>query len=489
MTLCLALLLNLGAAWPSWGAAETLPGPVVHPYSFEVLANSRYSIHSGFTDSLPRQALANVLWAMNRVPRLGTGRELYVATRNNVYQYEPSGNALVLHKAGDHRYSSSSAFEVGIACDQHEEAGMAIQAGLLAGAAFADSAGPGVGACPMKWAADNANAEWNPATTIRMVNVYGQVQAEGVDTLSVAVSSDTSLPRPRVVGADSFELVLMDLAQDSVFASFPLGPDVISQLLWAGYGPTPHYAYNGRRGLTVPSAVAAYHLTGRIYLVRAEGVDRYRNRPPSGNMNQADHRLERLVAGDRRSDLRLACPRIPSTAPDYVVVCVNDTSAYGPMQEAGFTGFHYLCQARCLGLAAFITAPLTREERSGIAAALGLPSADAPVLVFSAGEPATGIAEEKRIALAEIVRAKPAIRPDEVLEVKYLLRQAGPVRIEVFDLLGRPVRRLLDQRQSAGYHRLVWDATDSKGRRVKTGSYVLTIIASGTFTQHKVAVF
>ena len=45
---------------------ESLPGPVVHPHSFELLSNSRYSVHSGFTPDLPRQVLANVLWAMSR---------------------------------------------------------------------------------------------------------------------------------------------------------------------------------------------------------------------------------------------------------------------------------------------------------------------------------------------------------------------------------------------------------------------------------------
>ena len=132
---------------------ESLPGPVVHPWSFELLSNSRYSVHSGTQDTLPRQVLANVLWAMSRVPRLGEVRELYVATRDNVYLYEPGASLLHLHKSGYHRYRSTAAFEVGIACDRNEEVGLLAQAGLLAGLAFCDSAsGPGVVSCPMRWA-------------------------------------------------------------------------------------------------------------------------------------------------------------------------------------------------------------------------------------------------------------------------------------------------------------------------------------------------
>jgi hypothetical protein len=489
MAAFMALLSSLFVAGSGWAVAETLPGPVVHPYSFELLSNSRYSVHSGFSDSLPRQVMANVLWAMNQVPRLGQVRQLYVATKQGVYRYEPEGNVLVPHKSGDHRYSSTAAFEVGIATDRQEEAGMAVQAGLLAGTAFADSAGPGVASCPMKWAADNANSQWNPDEQIMMVDVFGRAAVKGLDTSLVAVSSDSSLPRPRVNGPDTFELTLMNLSQDSLFSPASLSLETVSQLLWAGYGTTPHLAYDGRRGLTVPSAVASYYLTGRIYLVREEGVDRYRDRPPSAGMDLSDHRVERIVTGDRRFLLRQASTRIPSSAPAYIVVCVNDTGSYGPMQEAGFAAFQYLAQARTLGLGGFVTASLNRDECRQIATALGLPSADVPALVFSVGEIAAGIGEPEVPGAVEIVRASPVLRPGEELQVDYLLRQTGTVRVEIYDMLGRPIRRLLDARQSAGPHSVTWDGLDANGERVKIGSYVVGIFSHGSVGQHKVAVF
>jgi len=486
MTLFAAVFAALVASGPGWASAETLPGPLVREHSFELLSNSRYSVHSGFTDSLPRQVLGNVLWAMNRVPGLSGTRKFYVATRRNVYRYEPSANALLVHKSGDFRYSSTSAFEVGISCDRHEEAGMAVQAGLLAGMAFADS---GVASCPMKWAADHASANWNPDEPIKMVNVYGRATVRPLDTTRVAVSSDTSLPAPRTTGADTFELVLLQLAQDSLFSSLPPTIADVSQLLWAGYGVTPHLAYNGRRGLTVPSAVAGYFLTGRVYLVRDEGVDRFRNRLPSGNMTTADHRLERFVAGDRRDALRGACARVPASAPGYIVVCVSDTASYQTMQEAGFVAFQYLMQARAGGLVGHVTMPLDRTERAAIASALSLPSADQPAFVFSFGSAATGQPEPPAPGLVEITSALPVLRPGEELRVEYLLRRSGPVRVEVFDLLGRPVRRLLDAERAAGRHSVTWDGRDADGAAVKMGSYVVAILSRGSAGQHKVAVF
>ncbi len=481
--------LILAAGIAAAADIESLPGPVIHPYSFELLSNSRYSVHSGFNDTLPRQVLANVLWAMERAPRLGTFRELYVATRHNVYIYDPGSNTIVVHKPGDHRYKSGSAYEVGIAAARHEEVGFAIQAGLLAGLAFVDSAGPGVVSCPMTYGAHHANREWDPNHRIQMVNVYGLADSRNLDTTLVAISSDSTLPEPHTTSSDSFEMVLLDLNQDSAFMPLGLSLETVSQLLWAGYGVAPHRAYNGRRGLTVPSAIAGYYLTGRIYLVRSQGVDRYHNRPPGGNLDSADHRLEPVVTGDRRPELRLSSTRIPSTAPVYVVVCVSDTSSYMRMQEAGFTGFQFLAQARAMGLSGFLTMPLTRDERTAIATALSLPSGQHPALVFSVGELATGISEEERPALVEIVQARPVLRCGGSIRIEYLLRRSGMVRVEVYDMLGRPVCHIFKQKQPAGYHSVEWNGTRDNGELVKKGSYIIGIFAPGSVAQHKVTVF
>ncbi len=465
---------------------ETLPAPVIHGHSFEILANSRYSVHSGFEGELPIEVMANVLWAMSRVPHSGSYREFYVATPQNVYYYDPTQRTLTVHLAGDHRYNSGSAFEVGVATPREEDAGMSIQAGLIAGMAFCDFGGGNVVSCPMKWAADYANSNWNPNYPIKMVNVFGNAEARGLDTTLVAISSDSSLPPPHTQGGDTFEVVLMELRQDSVFSSIGISLETVSQLLWAAYGVTPHFTSNGRQGLTVPSAFAGYFLTGKIYLVRDEGVDRFHNRqPPGNNLTTKDHRLERLLTGDYRPNLRQASTRIPSTAPVYFVVCVQDTSSYQPMVEAGLVAFNLLVQAQALGLSGFITMPLTRDERTAIQNALFLPVNQYPVLVFSTGEAVTGLRERRGGGFIQIVRAKPAVRRGD-LRVEYMLRRAGVVRVEVFDLLGRPVKTIFEGNQSPGYHSVVWDGTDANGVPVRRGNYVLVISSGEAFVQHKV---
>ncbi len=488
------VLTVLDAPLSASARVESLPGPVRHAYSFEQLANSRYSVHTGFDDSLPAQVMANVLWAMSRAPRVGSEyHEFYVATADNVYRYDPSSLLLRVHRTGDHRYNSGSAFEVGVATGSYEETGMAIQAGLLAGAAFNDgrsgtgTGGRGVVSCPMQWAADHAAVDWKPEHPIQMVNVFGRGAYEPLDTVCAARSSDSSLPLPHVVGLDTFEAVIADLNQDSSFSPVGLSQENVAQLCWAAYGVTPHLTYNHRQGLTVPSAMAKFYLTDRIYVVGEYEVSRYHNRLVSGtNAASRDHRLERIAAGDRRLQLRAASARIPGDAPTYFVVCVPDTGVAAAMMEAGFAGFQLLAQARALGLAGNLVASLSRLERSAIATALELPGGHVPALVFACGEAAAAVAEREADAgVVAIVRAQPAIRRGN-LRVEYRLRRAGQVRVEVFDMLGRPVRLLLDERQSSGYHAAVWDGTGEDGVRLKRGTYLVVVISGGTVAKHKV---
>jgi len=491
----LAIIVLLGLSpRPVWGLAltgatpftETLPAPQFHGNSFELVTNSRYSVHAGFSAPLPKQVLANVLWAMARVPQFGSYRELFVALPDNLYRYQPLTNTLRRHKPDDQRYNSGSAFEVGIAVERHEECGMLVQAGLLAATAFWTKEGGTVVSCPVKWAAAHANRDWHPEHPIRMVTVFGNAEALGLDTLLVARSSDLSLPDPHVDGADTLESVLAGLRQDSVFDPTALSLETISQLLWAGYGVTPRLTIAAQPGLTVPDALGSYFLAGKVYLVRAEGVDRFLSRqPPEGRLVSPDHRLERLVTGDRRAELTQASNRIPAAAPAYFVVCVADTGSAPALQEAGAVVFQLLAQAQALGLAGFVTLPLTRSERRAIAASLSLPDNNVPVLVFACGAPARPVSAAAPDNV-QVVRGPPAVRSG-ILRVEYSLRRAGPVRAEMFDLLGRPVKLLFEENQSAGYHSVTWDGTDAQGRPVKRGSYILVISSAGSTAQHKVA--
>jgi hypothetical protein len=198
---------------------------------------------------------------------------------------------------------------------------------------------------------------------------------------------------------------------------------------------------------------------------------RYHNRlPPGTDTFTSDHRLELVTSGDRRGSLRAACPSIPATAPVYVVVCATDTTSQWRWKslEAGFAGFQYLMQAQALGLQGRLTAPISPDERVAIIAALGLPSADLPVLIFTAGlPPLPGVAESGRLPneRLEVARTKDGAR------LSIQLVEAGPVRLVIYDLAGRPVRSWGEVKLPAGASSIEWDGSSDSGRSLPSGPY------------------
>jgi hypothetical protein len=58
------------------------------------------------------------------------------------------------------------------------------------------------------------------------------------------------------------------------------------------------------------------------------------------------------------------------------------------------------------------------------------------------------------------------------------------VSIDVYDVLGRRVKTLLDENRNSGYHRIVWDGKDEKGYEVASGIY-LCLLISGDFFEVK----
>ena len=61
--------------------------------------------------------------------------------------------------------------------------------------------------------------------------------------------------------------------------------------------------------------------------------------------------------------------------------------------------------------------------------------------------------------------------------IHFVLPQAGPVRLEIFDVLGRQVRTLVSGQLGAGVHRAVWDGRNQRGARVGSGVYFCRLCA------------
>ena len=68
--------------------------------------------------------------------------------------------------------------------------------------------------------------------------------------------------------------------------------------------------------------------------------------------------------------------------------------------------------------------------------------------------------------------------------IKYAIPKEGEVRIEIYDVLGRLVKRLVDEHKPAGYYQIIWDARNENGVMVSNGIYLVRM-RSRTFTSIK----
>jgi hypothetical protein len=62
--------------------------------------------------------------------------------------------------------------------------------------------------------------------------------------------------------------------------------------------------------------------------------------------------------------------------------------------------------------------------------------------------------------------------------LRYQMPVNGMVHISIYNVLGQKVQTLLDARQKAGYHSLVWE-TNSADKALPTGLYIVNITAAG----------
>jgi hypothetical protein len=62
-------------------------------------------------------------------------------------------------------------------------------------------------------------------------------------------------------------------------------------------------------------------------------------------------------------------------------------------------------------------------------------------------------------------------------QIRYALPEATGVVITVYDMMGRKVRTLVQDTQSAGYHTALWNATNDRGLPVSAGMYIYTLQA------------
>jgi len=67
-------------------------------------------------------------------------------------------------------------------------------------------------------------------------------------------------------------------------------------------------------------------------------------------------------------------------------------------------------------------------------------------------------------------------------------KDAGPVRLDIIDILGRRVRTLIDEKQEPGVYTVLWDGCDSEGSVVGTGIYFYKLTTAESKASRKMMV-
>jgi flagellar hook assembly protein FlgD len=70
-------------------------------------------------------------------------------------------------------------------------------------------------------------------------------------------------------------------------------------------------------------------------------------------------------------------------------------------------------------------------------------------------------------------------------DIRFDLARNSRVSLEIFDLRGRLVARLVDESLSAGSHAVTWDGRDAKGNAVSSGTYLYRLRAGDLVQDRK----
>jgi hypothetical protein len=356
---------NLASEHRSRGRmAGPLPPPFATGLSTALCFNSRVSMHSGLYGTATDQQISNVFWAAGRAPVIGAYRTIRLSTSEGTYTYHPEDHSLEFY-SGD---TVSNAFRINYDRELDFDAGVSYALALAASVSLWTGTQSQVASCPQ----------------IADLN-FGIRSVPGLTDELVAISSDDTLPDPVTDGDDSFNIVVSHLDLATQFLPGDLTDEQMSQILWAGYGCTPHWTANNRGGLTQPSWVAQYFLTGRIYIVR-DVVLRYCNRVGS-NLATRDHRLELVQEADVREEVRQALGDIPA-APCYVLLCLTETGLETWYQrlETGFVAGGILPQGAAIGLGCDFRAALSPAEQGALQGITQIPAGDYPHAVVAVGK-------------------------------------------------------------------------------------------------------
>lgn len=69
--------------------------------------------------------------------------------------------------------------------------------------------------------------------------------------------------------------------------------------------------------------------------------------------------------------------------------------------------------------------------------------------------------------------------------IKFEMQQKQHVKLEIFDITGKLIRKLIDNEMNAGLHELSWNGKDADGNQVNSGMYFYSLKSGSKISTKK----
>ena len=198
--------------------------------------------------------------------------------------------------------------------------------------------------------------------------------------------------------------------------------------------------------------------------------------------------VQATVLGDAVEGLTVAFARsIAGQQPDYAHNAVTDANGSLSLTISSADGVSGYYQARARNADGEIVGqwhsiPLNRNQRQVLELPLGGGMTVVRVGPLAASKP---VLAAETVAVSETVPEVSGLAPNfpnpfnSATMITYHLASPGPVQLVIYNVLGQPVRTLVDASQAAGSYQIRWDVLDQRGVSLSTGIYIARLSYPG----------
>ena len=198
--------------------------------------------------------------------------------------------------------------------------------------------------------------------------------------------------------------------------------------------------------------------------------------------------VEATVLGDAVEGLDVEFSRaIAGRQSEYAWSAVTDAGGLLSLTISSADGVSGYYRARATNadgevVGRWSSIPLTEGRRQALELTLGGGAKVVRVASLAAAEP---VAAAKPVFEAETAPEASGLSPNSpnpfnsATVITYHLSSAGPVQLVIYNVLGQPVRTLVDETRGAGRYQVKWDARDDGGALLSTGVYIARLSYPG----------